>query len=238
MSESKHSYLNGKEGGAEEENEEERSEKENATSNNTDWQHRENKPAASFYPAFFIRCRHSVCNGACVSYTALKGQDVGRPLEFFLPFAGAALLTPVFLPEQDRSIWDVIASKKINTIVIYMIRLLYSIFALAVLILLFIGLMYRNECEVHRFHVYGSIASAFFMGSIGFMVSGLSGNAIMGYMATVIYYLACYGMKKHLGVFWLFRMSAGIETGKGWLFAGGAVMITMTFIVLEIRHRK
>ncbi len=170
--------------------------------------------------------------------TALKGQDVGRPLEFFLPFAGAALLTPVFLPEQDRSIWDVIASKKINTIVIYMIRLLYSIFALAVLILLFIGLMYRNECEVHRFHVYGSIASAFFMGSIGFMVSGLSGNAIMGYMATVIYYLACYGMKKHLGVFWLFRMSAGIETGKGWLFAGGAVMITMTFIVLEIRHRK
>ncbi|MDE5933181.1 MAG: hypothetical protein K2H40_11990, partial [Lachnospiraceae bacterium] len=170
--------------------------------------------------------------------TALKGADVGRPIEFFLPFAGAALLTPVFLPEQDRSIRDVIASKKTNTSVIYALRLLYSAFALAALVLLFIALLYRNECEVHWFHLYGGIASAFFMGSIGFMVSGLSGNTIMGYMTTVIYHLVCYGLKKQLGVFWLFRMSAGIETGKGWLFVGGAAMIVVAFIVLEIRRRK
>ena len=170
--------------------------------------------------------------------TALKGADVGRPIEFFLPFAGAALLTPVFLPEQDRSIGDVIASKKMNTSVIYALRLLYSTFTLAALVLLFIGFLYWNECEVHWFHLYGGIASAFFMGSIGVMVSGLSGNTIMGYLTTVIYYLACYGLKKQLGVFWLFRMSAGIETGKGWLFAGGAVMIAVAFIVLEIRRRK
>ena len=36
--------------------------------------------------------------------TALKGNDVSKPLEYFLPFAGAALLTPIFLPEQDSSI--------------------------------------------------------------------------------------------------------------------------------------
>lgn len=170
--------------------------------------------------------------------TALKGADVGRPIEFLLPFVGAALLTPVFLPEQDKGIWDVIASKKMNTSVIYLVRLLYSSAALVVLELLFIGLLYWNECEVHWYHIYGGIASAFFLGSIGFMVSGLSGNTILGYMAVVIYYLACYGMKKYLGVFWLFRMSAGIETGKGWLFAGGAAMIALTFGILEIRRRK
>lgn len=170
--------------------------------------------------------------------TALKGADVGRPIEFLLSFVGAALLTPVFLPEQDNGILDVIASKKINTFVIYLVRLLYSIAALVVLELLFIGLLYRNECEVHWYHIYGGIASAFFLGSIGFMVSGLGGNTILGYMAVVIYYLACYGVKKYLGVFWLFRMSAGIETGKGWLLAGGAAMIALAFGVLEIRRRK
>lgn len=170
--------------------------------------------------------------------TALKGADVGRPLEFLLPFAGAALLGSVFLPEQDGGIRDVMESKKMNTSVIYAIRLLYSTFALIVLVLFFVGILYRNECEVRWFHLYGGIASAFFVGSIAFLVSGLCGNTVIGYMAVVIYYLACYGLKKQLGVFWLFRMSAGIETGKTWMFAGGIVLITVTFGALEARRRR
>lgn len=176
---------------------------------------------------------------ACIfPVTALKGADVGRPLELLLPFAGAALLGSVFLPEQDRGIRDVMESKKMNTSVIYAIRLLYSTFALIVLVLFFVGVLYRNECEVRWFHLYGGIASAFFVGSIGFLVSGLCGNTVVGYMATVIYYLACYGLKKQMGVFWLFRMSAGIETGKTWLIAGGTGMIAATFWLLEIRRRR
>lgn len=170
--------------------------------------------------------------------TALKGADVGRPLELLLPFVGVALLGSVFLPEQDKNIRDVMESKKMNCLVIYAIRLLYSVFALIVLVSLFVWLLYRNECEVHLFHLYGGIASAFFVGSIGFMASGLSGNTIIGYMTTVIYYLACYGLKKQLGVFWLFRMSAGIKTGKIWMLAGGAVMIAVTFGVLEMKRRR
>ncbi|MBD5458534.1 MAG: hypothetical protein HDR27_08195 [Lachnospiraceae bacterium] len=170
--------------------------------------------------------------------TALKGADVGRPLECLLPFAGAALLGSVFLPEQDKNIRDVMESKKMNCSVVYAIRLLYSAIALIMLVSLFVGFLYLNECEVHWFHLYGSIASAFFVGSIGFTVSGLYGNTIIGYMAVVIYYLVCYGLKKQLGVFWLFRMGAGIESGKTWLFVGGVVLIAVTFVVLEMKRRR
>lgn len=170
--------------------------------------------------------------------TALKGADVGRPLEFLLPFAGAALPGSVFLPEQDKNIRDVIESKKMNCSAVYAIRLLYSTIALIVLVCFFVWFLYLNECEVRWFHLYGGVASAFFMGSIGFTFSGLCGNTIIGYMAVVIYYLACYGLKKQLGVFWLFQMSAGIETGKTWLLVGGAVLIAVTFVVLKMRQRR
>lgn len=169
--------------------------------------------------------------------TALKGADVGKPLELLLPFAGAALLGAVFLPEQGKNIRDVMESKKMNGSVVYAIRLLYSIIALVMLVCLFAGIMYLNECELHWYHLYGGVVSAFFVGSIGFTVSGISGNTVIGYMATVIYYLACYGLKTQLGVFWLFRMSAGIETGKTWMLAGGIGLIAVTFGVLEIRRR-
>lgn len=175
---------------------------------------------------------------SCFPVIALKGADVGRPLEFLLPFVGAALLGSVFLPEQDKNIRDVMESKKMNCSVVYAIRLLYSAIALIVLVCLFVWFLYLNEYEVHWFHLYGSIASAFFVGSIGFAVSGLCGNTIIGYMAVVIYYLACYGLKKQLGVFWLFRMSAGIKTGKSWMFVGGAMLIAVTFVVLEMRRRR
>ena len=97
--------------------------------------------------------------------TALKGKDVSKPLEYFLPFVGVALLTPIFLPEQDSSIRDVVASKKINGSAIYKLRVLYSIAALLMLISIFVGIMYLNECEVRWYHFYGGFSSALFFSS-------------------------------------------------------------------------
>lgn len=170
--------------------------------------------------------------------TALKGNDVSKPLEYFLPFAGAALLTPIFLPEQDSSIGDVVEAKKINGSVIYKLRLLCSAAALCMLIVLFIFIMYLNECEVRWYHVYASISSALFMGGIGFLVSGVSENVIAGYMAAFLYYIACYGMKNQLGFFWLFRMSVGLRPEKTWLLCGGIVLIVLTFAIRKMRRKR
>ncbi len=161
--------------------------------------------------------------------TALKGKDVSKPLEYFLPFVGVALLTPIFLPEQDSSIRDVVASKKINGSAIYKLRVLYSIAALLMLISIFVGIMYLNECEVRWYHFYGGFSSALFLGSIGFVTAGVSGNTVAGYMAAFLYYIMCYGLKRQLGVFWLFRMSMGLPPGKTWLLLGGFVLIFLAF---------
>lgn len=169
---------------------------------------------------------------------ALRGEDVSKPLEYLMPFLGAALLTPVFLPEQDCGIGDVVKSKKISGAAVYMVRLLYSVTALTAFIVLFTGLMYLNECEVRWVHLYGGVYSALFMGSIGFMVSGVSGNTIAGYMAVFIYYLACFGLKKQLGVFWLFRMSKGLRPEKIWLLFGSILLVGLTFAVLGWRRRR
>lgn len=169
--------------------------------------------------------------------TALKGNDVSKPMEYFLPFVGVALLTPIFLPEQDNGIRDVVESKRSNGATVYKLRLLCNGVMLCMLIFLFNCIMCLNECEVRWYHVYGSISSAFFMGSIGFLVSGVSGNAIAGYLAGFLYYIACYGMKTHLGVFWLFRMSAGLRPEKTWLLCGSIVLIVLTFVIRGLRRR-
>lgn len=192
-----------------------------------------------YFPAPFLTAAGILLlTAALFPPAALKGKDVGKPLEYFLPFVGAALLTPIFWPEQDDSIRDVIESKKTDCCVIWAVRLLCAVAALLIFIAVFTGIMRLNECEVRWVHFYGGFASALFMGSIGFMVSGLSGNTIAGYMAVFLYYLACFGLKKQLGPFWLFRMSVGLTPDKTWLLLGSIAFIGVTFTVRRKWKRR
>ncbi len=161
--------------------------------------------------------------------TGLAEQEAAMSLEMVVCWAGPALLTPVFLPEQNREIRDVVQSKKFDYLLLCGIRAGYSAAALLLCLSVIAGIMRLGECDVSVRLLFGAAATALFLGAVGFLAAGVSGNTTVGYMAAMIYYLMNYGMRERLGVFYLFGMRGGEYEGKGWLFAGAAALLLGTF---------
>lgn len=168
--------------------------------------------------------------------TALQGKEAAKPIEFLLCFIGVTLLVPIFLPEQDENIRDVICSKKIDYFKILLIRILYSVTAMIILIAFFVAAMKVCESDVTVKHLIGGVASACFLGAVGFAAAGITNNVTVGYMAAMLYYLANYGMKDKVGKFFLFPMSClGRFDESGWLIFGAVALMAITLGICRQR---
>lgn len=167
--------------------------------------------------------------------SSLNERLAAQPLEIFLSLTGAILLTPVFLPEQDENIRDLMRSKRTDYLAVCALRAAYSVAALAVLIGAFTGFMRACESAVTVRHFLGAFASALFLGALGFFAAGISGNMTVGYMTAMIYYIANFALKDKLGNLYLFSMSAADGEGKVWLFAAAAALILTAFAWIKGR---
>jgi len=170
--------------------------------------------------------------------STLTAREAAKPLEFFLSFAGVMLLTPICYPEQDHTLRDVVCSRKMSYTLLCVLRLVCSVVMLVLVEAAFVALLKQGESIVTWEHLAGGIATAAFLGAIGFFVAGITDNVTLGYMAAMLYYLLSYGMKKKLGKFYLFYMCAGQFEEKWWLFFGAAVLLVVTFLILKFRRRK
>ncbi len=168
------------------------------------------------------------------SISALDFTSSARPLEMLLCMTGTALLTPVFLPEQNENIRDVIRSKKVDYLSVCFIRVIYSTIALAAIIGGFVFAMKLCECNVTLVHFGAGFGSAFFIGAIGLAFAKFGGSPTAGYMASMIYYLGNYGLKDKLGRLYLFSVSSGKESVNFYLIVWGMIIIAGTFIVSKI----
>ncbi|MCM1090632.1 MAG: hypothetical protein NC092_14105 [Butyrivibrio sp.] len=157
--------------------------------------------------------------------TGLTEQEAALPLEMLVSWVGAVLLTPVFLPEQNREIRDVVRSKRTDYVVICAIRAGYSVAGVVLCVSLYVGLLKINECQVSGRLLFGAVATALFLGAVGMLAAALSDNAAVGYMAAMMYYLVNYGLREKLGVFYLFGMRGGEYAGKGWLVVGAVCLM-------------
>lgn len=167
---------------------------------------------------------------------ALESTAVAKPLEMLMIWIGPALLVPVFGPEQNPEIRDVVRTRRIDYLQVCVLRIGYSALTVALLAALFTGLMKAGESQVLPYHLWGSICSALLLGAVGMAVAGISGNTAAGFMASMLYYLASYGMKNKLGVFSLFSMTSGRMTGKGWQLLAAVFLTVLTLVVM--RRRK
>ena len=170
--------------------------------------------------------------------SALSAGEAARPIELFLCFTGVMLLTPIFYPEQNHDLRDVISSKRTSYLAVCTLRLAYSVAVLVLFVIFFVCIMKENESMVTGRHIVCGIATALFLGAVGFFVAGISDNTTLGYMAAMLYYLANYGLKNKLGKFYLFHMSAGNYEEKWWLFFGASLLFLITLAVLWLRRRS
>lgn len=189
----------------------------------------------NFLPHFLIALMIACLTPIVFNINSLNSRMSAQPLEMLLLFTGVFIMASVFIPEQDDNIRDVIRSKKFDYISVCIIRIIYSVLALAVITGGFVAVMHLCDSEVTLKHFIGGFASALFLGSIGFAVAGLSGNSVAGYMASMIYYAANIGLKDKLGFFYLFSMYSGDTfTTKYLLITASVIIIILTLIIKSI----
>ncbi len=192
----------------------------------------------NFLPHFVIAAAIALLIPIFVGISALKGKAAAQPVEMYLTLTGIAVLTPVFLPESDENIRDVIRSKRADCAIIYMLRVLYSVIFIALIMGGFTAVMKLCESEATVKLFAGGFSSAVLLGTVGFAVAGLSGNTAAGYMAAFIYYLANFALKEKLGIFFLFSMTAvGDFSCKPWQILISAVII-LTVLLIKKREGR
>lgn len=186
---------------------------------------------------FFAAVVVSVLIAAGFGITNLDFLSSAQRVEMLLSLTGAIILTPIFLPEQDENIRDLIRSKQFGYLQVCAVRLAYSVIFLVLLIGVFIIVMSMRDCNVTLVHFGAGFASAVFLGSVGFFVSGVSGNTVTGYMAAMIYYLANFGIKDKLGGFFLFSLYSGENSVNFMLIIYSSVIFLLTFLILFLKSK-
>ena len=147
----------------------------------------------------------------------LNTYQVAKVMEAYLCLIGIVLLIPVFIPDMNKDIRDLIASKKMPMYSLHIIRTKAENCAFG------FGEMF-----------YTVMANALFLGGMGMFLFALFDQAVFAYMIPLVYYVVNFGGRKHLGNFYLFSMQAGHFTEKHFLFAGGLILTAGAIILREI----
>lgn len=167
----------------------------------------------------------------------LDMNECAVPLEMFASLIGVLMLTPVFGPEQNTDIDDLVSSKYVGTGRIYLIRTIYAIVILALLIGLFTVYLGIQNCAVTMELFIGTLSDAVFLGALGMMTSALCNNTVIAYMIPTVFYALNYGMGGKLGNYYLFSMAVGKFEPKIWMLVTGILLVTASILSKEIQKK-
>ena len=139
------------------------------------------------------------------------------------------LLIPIFLPEQNPDIRDLIRSKYTSMGSIYLIRILLSALVMVLLTTAFVWMLKQGGCSfpAGKF-LPAALSGMIFLGGLGAAAYALSGNPVIGYMASLAY----------LGNWFLFSLSAGGYTEKRYLAVTGLICLLMAVWVSIHKERS
>lgn len=191
-----------------------------------------------YFPHLLLVLLFVALSGGFVSFKGLEDAQAAKVMEMYAAFTGILLFAPLFMPEQDREIWDLERSKGTAMWQLYLPRILLAVLVCILVISLFIGLMIRGGGSFDADSLFlGACCEILFLGSIGFFASAVTNQAVIGYMLAVVYYAVNIGGGKYLGKFALFQMMKGeYESWIYWLL--GAVALLVSGVVVRERVRR
>lgn len=157
----------------------------------------------------------------------LSAEDTAKVLERYAALIGIILVTPVFLPEQDKNLRDLVCAKYVNSTSVYLVRILGNVFLLAVLLGFYMLMLHIGGCTFPAVKYFlGTLSEMLFFGGLGLCFYGITDNLAAGYMAPVVYYMSATGSgPKYLGLLYPFSMSAGSYREKYFLLAAAVLLI-------------
>lgn len=185
----------------------------------------------NFLPLLLLSAIIMMLTPVLFGTTNLDSKAAAVPLEMLISIIGIILLVPIFQPEQDDEIKDIIASKYIDSTYVYIIRVAYSVIGIILLVLIFSLFMLLCGCEITAELVYGTIADSMFLGAIGFLASALTNNLPVSVMVSLLYYVINITMKSKLGNFNLFAMMNGNYKPNSYLFVASIIFITISILI-------
>lgn len=191
-----------------------------------------------FLPLFLLSVIIILLTPVLYGTTNLDRKAAAVPLEMFVSMIGMILLVPVFHPEQDDEINDVIASKYIDSIYVYFIRIACSVMGIILLVLVFALFMLGGGCEITVPLIGGTIADAMFLGGMGLLTAALTANLPVSYMIPLLYYILGITMKSKLGKINLFAMMNGNHEPDVWLFGTGILFIVLSVLIKKAAAKK
>lgn len=170
----------------------------------------------------------------------LDAAQTAKVIEVFLSLTGVILLMTVFSPDIDRDIRDIIASKKESMAAIHLLRILGAVFFLAAVGILFLFWMKSGECQFSFYKMFFCfMANSIFLGGMGAFFFSLSNQPVLGYMASILYFLLNFGSgKKYMGNFFLFSMQYGSFTEKYYLMTGGLVLLLLSVVWRDMMWKR
>lgn len=170
----------------------------------------------------------------------LEALQVAKVVDFYLSLFGIVLCIPLFIPDDDHSIRELLESKKESMYALQGIRLVEGVSILVISLVLFLLFMKQQGSHFPYYqYLYGGIANGLFLGGLGIMIYGILDNLAVAYMIPILYYVMCMGgAKKYLDKFYLFSMMGGSIENKKYLLIAGIVMIVVGILLRNGKNIK
>ena len=193
-----------------------------------------------YFKHILLALLFAILSGAVVSFKNLNELQSARVMEMYVSFLGIILFTPLFMPEQDREIWRLEQSKKLSVVNLYILRILTAVIFLLATVSIFIIIMRQNNCEFPVFKLWiSSACEMLFLGSIGFFVSAVTNQVVLGYMAAIMYYMINFGATEYLKKLALFQvMRIGKYDFWYYMLAVSVLLFAAGISIREIRSKK
>ncbi|MCM1179819.1 MAG: hypothetical protein NC347_06165 [Clostridium sp.] len=164
-------------------------------------------------------------------------------LERYLCFLGVILMVPLFLPDTNKNIRDLIASKKVPLAGIRCFRLFEAVVFIMILLLAYLLFLKQGNCQF-RFGAcfFAAFSTCLFLGSLGILFYSVIDNIALAYMIPLFYYMVSTGAGvKYLDKFWLFGFSVAAAEGKNavdksYLLAAGIILSVAAICIRERRR--
>ncbi len=169
-------------------------------------------------------------------FSGLDERLAAIPLEIISPILGIILMTPVFMPEQNENIYDVVRSKKTSHTLVCFMRILLSAFITALLVGGLSLYMRCSDSQVTARLFASALISALALGALGVFSSALGDSALIGYMVSASYLVMDMFLHSKLKRFNLFTFSDGGTQINLWLAAAAAILITAALILRKYRR--
>lgn len=170
----------------------------------------------------------------------LKGEEAAVPLEMFAALLGIVLLPPIFQPEQESAVRELIASKFTSLDAIYGLRAIMAIVMLSLLLLglSLVMLMNGSDFPILRYAA-GTFAGAYFLGALGLLAYSMTSQIAVGYMVPLVYYVFNLFGADNFGPFALFSISkVNSFVEKYWLAGAGMLFLLAALAGKAVVRRR